>query len=189
MADVTEVSQKLVDVISAALYPNTTASPSAVGFGIKVYAGWPDAVGLETDLKANIAHVTIWPMQHEKVTFFERRDNGWKMVASDGTTGTLQRESRRQTREFKVTVWANCHDKRDQLAGFIDALMSGVYYLSFADNTRADIHYINSVQVDSEQKQGIYRRDITYAIDYPTMQTQTAYNIKTVVPTYEQAFI
>ena len=189
MADVTEVSQKIVDVISAALYPNTVASPSVVGFGVKIYAGWPDAIGLETDLKANIAHVTIWPMAHEKVTFFERRDSGWKLVATDGTTGTLQRESKRQTREFKVSIWANCHDKRDMLAKFIDSFLSDIYHLAFSDNTTGNMNYVSSVQIDSEQKKGIYRRDITYAIDYPTMQTKTAYNIKTVVPTIEQAFI
>lgn len=188
MADITEVSQKLVDVIAAALYPNTITSPSTVGFGVRIYAGWPDSTGLATDLKANIAHVTIWPMAHEKVTFFERRDSGWRLVATDGTTGTLQREARRQTREIKITVWANCHDKRDQLSKFIDELMSGVYYLFFQDGTRANVNYVSSVQVDSEQHKGIYRRDITYAINYPTIQTQTAYNIKTVVPTYQQGF-
>lgn len=188
MADASEVSTALVNLISAAIYPTGINNASAVGFGVKVYAGWPDPVGLETDLKANIAHITIWPMPHEKVTFFEKRDNGWKLVSSNSATGTLQREARRQKRDFKITVWANCHDTRDQLSQFFDSFMSGVYHLGFSDLTSANINYVGSNQIDSEQKRGVYRRDFTYAIDYPTMQTMTGFKILQVNPTIDQGF-
>jgi hypothetical protein len=66
MADFTDVANALRDTIAAALYPNGIGSPSAVGFGVQVYQGWPEPEKLDADLKAGLGHVSVWPTPNEK---------------------------------------------------------------------------------------------------------------------------
>lgn len=62
MADSSDVENALVSAIFAAVYPNGTAQPSAVpGTGFKIYAGWPQAAGLDADLRAGVVNVSVYP--------------------------------------------------------------------------------------------------------------------------------
>ena len=61
MPDQADVEAVLATLIAEAVYPGT-AGVSAIGTECRVYRGWPVAGMLETDLGANIAHVTVQPV-------------------------------------------------------------------------------------------------------------------------------
>lgn len=68
MADLVDVQNSLVALISQILYPNGTAQPSVTGIPTTVYAGWPTASQLDADLlalsqglPAGKIHVTVFP--------------------------------------------------------------------------------------------------------------------------------
>lgn len=73
MADLTDVENALVALISATLYPNGTSQPSAVNVPAIVYPGWPQASQLDADLAAipsgtGRLHVTVFPTKTERNT-------------------------------------------------------------------------------------------------------------------------
>ena len=68
MADLAEVEQVIVGVIAAALYPDGTASPSAIGEPVRVYRGWPEPNRLDADLAAGTLNVSVYPQEMEHRT-------------------------------------------------------------------------------------------------------------------------
>src|SRR5262249_24466260 len=52
----------LVNLVSAALYPNGTGAPSAPGPDCRVYRGWPNWSALDADLAAGKVNVTVFPV-------------------------------------------------------------------------------------------------------------------------------
>lgn len=168
MADVTDAGAALVTLIAAVAYPNGTVQPSVTGDPVKVYQGWPNAAALADDLKAGTLHVSVFPTKASKVTSVLMGEMDWE---ESGTTNS--REVRRETRQFQITVWAPCFDKRDPLASAIDAALSATARLTLADGSTALLSYAGSVQHDEAQKAAIYRRDLLYAVNYATVQTQT----------------
>ncbi|WP_454751688.1 hypothetical protein [Cupriavidus necator] len=90
-----------------------------------------------------------------------------------GGAGTSIRELRSQSRVFMISVWANCFDARDPLADALDSALSGTFHLTLPDGMTAALRYQSSRQDDSGQKEGIYRRDLLYAVEYSTTETRT----------------
>lgn len=76
MADLSDVSNTLANVIRDAFYPNGTSNPSVVpSVGtIRVYPGWPTPKNLENDLPLNNVHVTVWPLPTNRNTTRFRED-------------------------------------------------------------------------------------------------------------------
>ena len=177
MADVRDAGDALVQKITAIVYPNGTASPSITGIGVLIYQGWPLEKALTDDLAAKKAHVSVFPRPNDKVTSVYQGDEDWVELTNNGVTGTALRELRRQTRTFQIGVWASCFDARDPLAAAIDAGLAAVSRINLADGSQAIISYVNSRQVDDQQRAGIYRRDLFYAVNYATIQTETDYAI------------
>ena len=62
MADLSDVSNALVTLVTGVVYPNGSSQPSITGNPVLVYSGWPNMTQLKTDLQANKAHVSIFPM-------------------------------------------------------------------------------------------------------------------------------
>jgi spore germination protein YaaH len=98
-----------------------------------------------------------------------------------GGQGVAVRETRRQEQGFMVTVWANCFDQRDPIASAIDSALSGQIHLTLAHQSSATLRYKSSRQDDSQQKEGIYRRDLMYAVEFSTFQSQTLTQITATV--------
>ncbi|MEN7527021.1 hypothetical protein [Cupriavidus sp. DL-D2] len=90
-----------------------------------------------------------------------------------GGAGTSIREVRRQERSFRITVWANCFDSRDPIADLLDAELSGTVHLTLPEQMTATLRYKSSSQDDSGQKEGVYRRDLVYAVEFSTTQVRT----------------
>ncbi|AVA33363.1 hypothetical protein [Cupriavidus metallidurans] len=102
--------------------------------------------------------------------------NAKKISPRVGGQGTAQRETRRQERTFQISIWANCFDQRDPIAGKIDAALSNSFHLTLPDQVAA-LRYKSSRQDDDQQKERIYRRDLMYAVEYSTIATETDYQI------------
>jgi hypothetical protein len=64
MADITDVQNALLSEIASVLFPTGylygAATTSLIGPTIRLYAGWPQPQQFDADLKAGIAHVTIF---------------------------------------------------------------------------------------------------------------------------------
>lgn len=76
MATIDDVEAALVSAVTTILYP-TGSPPSALGYPVKVYAGWPgaqdlDAGMVETGGAPKAAHVSVYPLDAERnVTRFQ----------------------------------------------------------------------------------------------------------------------
>lgn len=101
------------------------------------------------------------------------------LVARVGATGTSIRELRRQEKVFQISVWANSPALRDPLAARVDVALAAIVRLSMLDGSQAVLRYRSSIQHDGQQKAGIYRRDMLYAVEYSTIQTSVDTQIVT----------
>ncbi|WP_353627551.1 hypothetical protein ABNQ24_12305 [Ralstonia pseudosolanacearum] len=97
-----------------------------------------------------------------------------------GGQGVAMRETRRQEQGYQITVWANCFDQRDPIAAAIDSALSGIPHLTLADQSAA-LRFKSSRQDDSQQKEGIYRRDLMYAVEFSTFASQTLTQITATI--------
>ncbi|MDE2302441.1 MAG: hypothetical protein KGK11_07750 [Sphingomonadales bacterium] len=181
MADLSDAANALVGAIAAILYPQGTSAPSLTGDRYLVYHGTPEAVTLATDLAAGTIHVSVFPEARERITSVSADGEGWEDITASGTTGTAARELRRQTRSFAISIRAAAHDRRDAAAAAIDAGLAAIARLPLADGSVAVMRYESSAQVDAEQTAGIYRRELVYALDYPTTQQMVLTAIATTI--------
>lgn len=72
MASISDVENALVALSTGALYPNGSP-PSALGYPVKIYPGWPDPGTLDADMVESgghpmAAHVSIYPLPQERNT-------------------------------------------------------------------------------------------------------------------------
>ena len=86
---------------------------------------------------------------------------------------TVQRETRRQKQHFKVSFWCPSADLRDRVAVVVDQSLSASLWLPLADGTSGHLRAISSVVLDQSQNANLYRRDLIYSIEYPTVVTTT----------------
>lgn len=76
MADISDVQDAIVNLISATIYPEGMGAGAAMpSIPVKVYGGWPDPATLEADLKTSPAqpapsalHVSVFPLPMERNT-------------------------------------------------------------------------------------------------------------------------
>jgi len=94
-----------------------------------------------------------------------------------GVGGVIARVVRRQEKHFQIDIWARDNTVRGTLAKVIDPLLSGRNYIDLSDGTKGRIVYVKSMNIDETQPELLYRRVITYAVDYPTIEVDTAQEI------------
>ena len=90
-----------------------------------------------------------------------------------GTTGTLISEIGRQERAFQITAWASSPAMRDAVSPIVDVALRQTKFLTLADQTLGRLVYKSSPFSDFDQKQGIFRRDLIYTVEYGTTITTT----------------
>ncbi|MEB0133569.1 hypothetical protein [Pseudomonas sp. CCI2.4] len=109
------------------------------------------------------------------------------LFARVGGFATASMETKRQEKQFQITVWAPTPTTRDLCAGPIDAALSDSMNIAFADGSTGIIRYSHSTQTDQIEKAGLYRRDLIYTVDYATVQTQTIAEVIAPVLNIENA--
>jgi hypothetical protein len=88
-----------------------------------------------------------------------------------GGQGTAQRTIRQQERLFWIIIWAPTPEARRAVGEPIDLALADTAFLTLADGSAARLVYQGTAENDFDQKQGVYRRDLHYRVDYATTRT------------------
>ena len=78
-------------------------------------------------------------------------------------------ESRRQEKDIRIICWCPNPSVRDAVAAAIDSAIDRISFLPLADDTTARVIYRNTASYDQAQNALLYRRDIVYTMEYPTV--------------------
>lgn len=84
-----------------------------------------------------------------------------------------QRETRRQRQHFSATCWCADPAARDAVGSAIDAALSGIDFIGLADGSSGRLLAVTSVLSDRWEDATLYRRELTYSVDYATTITET----------------
>ena len=94
--------------------------------------------------------------------------------------GVVSKETRRQTETLQVTVWAESPQARGLVAKAIDAALSEVSRFD-VDGAGVRLFWRSSINLDRSENALLYRRDILYSVEYPTVVSQVATQIATPI--------
>ena len=83
------------------------------------------------------------------------------------------REPRRQLQHFAVTCWCADPATRDAIGSAIDAALSGIDFVALDDKSSGRLLFVASVTSDRWEDAELYRRELTYSVDYATTITET----------------
>ncbi len=78
-------------------------------------------------------------------------------------------EGRRQQKDVRVAFWCSTPAVRDSLAAAVDLSIAQDSFLLQPDNSNARVTYKNSMTYDQSQNALLYRRDLIYSVEYPTI--------------------
>lgn len=92
------------------------------------------------------------------------------LLARTAYRSTVAREIRRQSQTIALTVWAPTPDTRDAISAAIDVALAPLAFMDLPDNTRVRLQYSNSSTMDETSKAAIWRRDLAYSVEYPTVE-------------------
>lgn len=249
MADISDVEKAFVELATSALYPDGTVQPSAVGALCRIFRGWPNPAGLNSDLSAGNVNVTIaadnepgqtttrylpqWVTRRtpagvsissvglvitvsgnpavgdavgvliDGVPYVYRvqADDTPALIAANiglaiqnnrsasyvGTTitipgaysiatravsdGSASSEIRRQEKDIRLSCWCPTPAIRDAVASTLDVAFAQAAFMTLSDESRAKVTYKNTASFDQSQNALLYRRDLIYAAEYPTIVT------------------
>lgn len=86
-------------------------------------------------------------------------------VVADGAGGT---ELRRQRQPMRMTLWCPAPDVRDRLASLLDVAVAGAPVLDVG-GWACRMHGAGGATMDDGAAGGIWRRDLVYLVEYPTV--------------------
>jgi hypothetical protein len=84
---------------------------------------------------------------------------------------SAQQEVRRQVQSFRVTCWCPTPVTRDLTASTIDASLAGLRFITLPDGSMGHLTYAGTAVLDQSENALLYRRDLIYRIEYPTLLT------------------
>lgn len=93
-------------------------------------------------------------------------------------TGQYATTLRNQKRVVQITVWAPSPDVRSAVGKALDTALARTKFLQL-DDQAARLLYQSSPVLDSGQKDGLFRRDFLYSVDFRTTDVQTTTTIAT----------
>ena len=94
-----------------------------------------------------------------------------KLSARVVADAEAQLELRRQEQNFRVSCWCPTPMSRDATASAIDSSFSSIFFLPLTDGTNGRLTYINTGEFDQSQNARLFRRDLIYRVEYPTVTT------------------
>ena len=100
-----------------------------------------------------------------------------QLVARVGGVGSIIRETKRQKRSFQITFWCPNPALRDAIVPPVDQALADLEFLSLPDGSGGRLLYERSTVSDRVEREGLYRRDLIYSVEYPTTETQSAAQI------------
>ena len=81
---------------------------------------------------------------------------------------TVQRQTRRQIQEFRLSCWCPDPATRDAAAGAIDAALSAMDFVALPDGLAGRLRFVSSAVFDQSEDAALYRRDLVYSVEYAT---------------------
>lgn len=94
-----------------------------------------------------------------------------RLIARTATTQTVFNQVRRQEQIFRLIGWCNDPSVRDAAMIALDSALAATYFLPFADGTVGRLRFRQSITLDRQENANLYRRDLLYSVEYPTLQT------------------
>ena len=83
--------------------------------------------------------------------------------------GSAQQEIRRQEQDFRVTCWCPTPTSRDAAAVAIDLALAQLTFITLPDGSMGKLTYAGTRVFDQSQDALLYRRDLLYEVEYPTI--------------------
>jgi hypothetical protein len=77
-------------------------------------------------------------------------------------------ELRRQEQEFRISAWCPTPALRDAASAAIDVALSAGRFIALPDGSTGRHRFVRTVSFDRSEDANLYRRDLIYAVDYPT---------------------
>lgn len=95
----------------------------------------------------------------------------YSLVSRCVADGVASLEVRRQEKDIRIIAWCPTPDSRDSICAAIDAALSQLPFLLLPDATSARLQYKNTMSYDQAQTALLYRRDLVFCVEYPTVGT------------------
>lgn len=96
------------------------------------------------------------------------------LFALTGGTGTAQAEVMRLTAGVQIDCWCPNPALRDVTASYVITALAQLPFIPLSDGTSGRLIYHNSTSNDRESKDALWRRCITYSVEYPVTAQQIA---------------
>jgi hypothetical protein len=78
-------------------------------------------------------------------------------------------ESRRQEKDVRIICWCPTPPIRDSVVSAIDLAIDQLSFIDLPDGSSARVVYRNTASYDQAQNALLYRRDLIYTVEYPTV--------------------
>ena len=82
-----------------------------------------------------------------------------------------EQEARRQRQGFRITCWCPTPAARDTSASAIDLFLASFQFIDLADGSQGRLQYCGTLVFDQSEDALLYRRDLLYDVEYPTIVT------------------
>ncbi len=101
----------------------------------------------------------------------------YRLAARVGAVGTAVRETKRQKRGFQIVFWCPSPALRDLVVPPVDAVLADTDFLSLPDGTAGRLIYERTRVTDRVEREGLYRRDLFYSVEYGTTDSMSVAQI------------
>ena len=91
------------------------------------------------------------------------------LIARIVADGSAEQEVRRQEQDFRVTCWCPTPAFRDATAISIDIALAQLTFITLPDGSMGKLTYAGTTVFDQSQDALLYRRDLLYQVEYPTI--------------------
>lgn len=98
-----------------------------------------------------------------------------------GTCGIAIKGVRRQEQGYMITVWAGSPAHRKAIGKLVDSELTVIPWIDLEDGQSGRLLFRSQSMNDTEQLQGVWRRDFVYTVEYSTTQVEEQVEIVTFV--------
>jgi hypothetical protein len=156
-------------------FNGTVTSGMAIGLRVdnKTYTYRP----LATDTLDQVAAILAAQVQQDRIALLAGATvsipGATTLVARAISDGVCFQEVRRQERQIRIIFWCSTPTLRDIAASVVDSGLATQHFIILGDGSSARILYEGTHVFDQSQNALLYRRDLLYLIEYPTMRAVT----------------
>lgn len=135
-------------------------------FAYKVAPGdTPDLVA--ASLASLIRPTRLVQVSGARLTF----PDAGSVLARIAMSATGFTEIRRQERNLRIVFWCPSPSLRDTAVSTVDSVLARQAFMDMRDGTKARLIYAGTAVFDQAQNALLYRRDLVYTTEYPTILT------------------